>query len=147
MVYTSLHPRAGKRGGWGWPPPCVRGQLGAKSERAAFVASPRTCAYYSPRRMAAKHRVYLLPGFFGFANLGEVVYFGHVRNFLVDEFRSRGVDAEVHQVFTHPTASVRTRARDLLATLAQTAGDDGGPIHFVGHSTGGLDARLIVSPG
>ena len=97
--------------------------------------------------MAAKHRVYLLPGFFGFANLGEVVYFGHVRNFLVDEFRSRGVDAEIHQVFTHPTASVRTRARDLLATLAQTAGDDGGPIHFVGHSTGGLDARLIVSPG
>jgi triacylglycerol lipase len=97
--------------------------------------------------MAARHRVYLLPGFFGFANLGEVVYFGHVQNFLADEFRNRGVDAEVYPVYTHPTASIRTRARDLLATLVATAGDDGGPIHFIGHSTGGLDARLFMSPG
>lgn len=94
----------------------------------------------------AKQRIYLLPGFFGFANLGEIVYFGHVRTLLVEDLRARGVDAEVHVVLSHPTASVRTRARDLLATLAQTAQDDDGPIHLIGHSTGGLDARLFVSP-
>lgn len=94
----------------------------------------------------SKQRFYLLPGFFGFANLGEVVYFGHVRNLLVDELHRRGVEAEVHVVMTHPTASVRTRARDLLVTLAKTARHDDGPIHLIGHSTGGLDARLFVTP-
>lgn len=91
-------------------------------------------------------RFYLLPGFFGFANLGEIVYFGHVRNFLIEELRRRGIEAEVHTVMSHPTASIRTRARDLLATLAETTRDEDGPIHLIGHSTGGLDARLFVSP-
>lgn len=96
--------------------------------------------------MPTKHRIYLLPGFFGFANLGEIVYFGHARNLLVEDLRRRGVDADVHTVLSHPTASIRTRARDLHATLAQTAMGDDGPIHLIGHSTGGLDARLYVSP-
>ncbi len=95
----------------------------------------------------AKQRFYLLPGFFGFANLGEFVYFGHVRNMLVDELHRRRIDAEVHVVLTHPSASIRARARDLLATLTSTAQDDDGPIHLIGHSTGGLDARLFVTPG
>ena len=43
--------------------------------------------------------------------------------------------------------SVRRRAAKLARVVAATAGDDGGPIHLVGHSTGGLDARLIASPG
>ncbi|MGA9526006.1 MAG: triacylglycerol lipase [Myxococcaceae bacterium] len=94
-----------------------------------------------------KQRFYLLPGFFGFANLGEFVYFGHVRNMLVDELHRRGIDAEVHVVLSHPTASIRARARDLLATLTRTALHDDGPIHLIGHSTGGLDARLFVTPG
>lgn len=97
--------------------------------------------------MAPKHRVYLVPGFFGFANLGEIVYFGHVRNLLVEELRRRGVESEVYMVLSHPTASIRTRARDLLATIAQSAQDDDGPIHLIGHSTGGLDARMFVTPG
>lgn len=97
--------------------------------------------------MAIRHRVYLLPGFFGFANLGEIVYFGHVRQLLTEQLARLKIPAEVHIVLSHPTASIRTRARDLLATLAQTAMEDDGPIHLVGHSTGGLDARLFVTPG
>ncbi len=97
--------------------------------------------------MPAKQRIYLLPGFFGFANLGEIVYFGHVYTLLKEELARRGVDAEVFHVYSHPTASIRTRAKDLLAELTRTAGDDGGPIHLIGHSTGGLDARLFVTPG
>jgi triacylglycerol lipase len=97
--------------------------------------------------MPVKHRIYLLPGFFGFANLGELVYFGHLYTWLKDELARRGVEAEIFHVLSHPTASIRVRARDLLAELAKTAGDDDGPIHLVGHSTGGLDARLFVTPG
>lgn len=97
--------------------------------------------------MPAKHHIYLVPGFFGFTNLGELVYFGHVRDFLQAEFARRGVEAEVVAILSHPTASIRQRAADLLAGIQATAQADDGPIHLVGHSTGGLDSRLFVSPG
>lgn len=98
--------------------------------------------------MATKHHIYLVPGFFGFANLGELLYFGHVRDYFVAEMARRGLEAEVVQVLTHPTGSIRTRAADLLKAIeASGARDDDGPLHLIGHSTGGLDARLLVSPG
>src|SRR5437870_914706 len=97
--------------------------------------------------MSVKHHIYLVPGFFGFTNLGELVYYGHVRDFLVAEFARRGIEAEVVAILSHPTASIRQRAGDLLRAVKETAGEDGGPIHLVGHSTGGLDSRLFVSPG
>lgn len=97
--------------------------------------------------MPAKHHVYLVPGFFGFTNLGELVYFGHAFDFLKAELARRGVDAEVVTVLSHPTASIRQRTADLLKAVQETAAGDDGPIHLVGHSTGGLDARLFVSPG
>jgi hypothetical protein len=97
--------------------------------------------------MSAKHHIYLVPGFFGFANLGELVYFGHVRDFIQAEFTRRGIEAEVVAVLSHPTASIRARTADLLAEVQKTASADEGPIHLVGHSTGGLDSRLFVSPG
>jgi triacylglycerol lipase len=97
--------------------------------------------------MPAKHHIYLVPGFFGFTNLGELVYFGHVRDFLQAEFARRGVEAEVVNILSHPTASIRQRAADLLAGIQPTATGDDGPIHLIGHSTGGLDSRLFVSPG
>jgi pimeloyl-ACP methyl ester carboxylesterase len=49
-------------------------------------------------------------------------------------------------VKTLPTASIRRRAGRLLETVSETAADDG-PIHLIGHSTGGLDARLFTTPG
>ena len=97
--------------------------------------------------MATKHHIYLVPGFFGFANLGELLYFGHVRDYFVAEMARRGVEAHVVQVLTHPTGSIRTRAADLLKSIEANSRDDDGPIHLIGHSTGGLDARLFVSPG
>lgn len=97
--------------------------------------------------MAPLHRIYLIPGFFGFANLGELVYFGHVRHFLEKEFQRRNVPVELYQVSSHPTASIRVRARDLLETIEQSARGDDGPIHLIGHSTGGLDARLLLTAG
>lgn len=87
----------------------------------------------------------LVPGFFGFVNFGDLVYFAHVREVLEAEFRRRGAKVDVHRVRTHPVASLRKRAQDLRDVLASLPED--GPIHVVGHSTGGLDARLVASPG
>ena len=87
--------------------------------------------------------VYLVPGFFGFANLGELTYFGHVRDALLE---TAGPGVAVHAVRTPPTASLPRRAAHLARTIAATA-RDGGPVHLIGHSSGGLDARLLLSPG
>jgi pimeloyl-ACP methyl ester carboxylesterase len=83
---------------------------------------------------------------FGFARLAAYDYFEHVQAALKQRFRARGLGIEVRVVEVHPTASIRRRAAKLSQLLAHTAGTDGGPIHLVGHSTGGLDARLVASP-
>jgi triacylglycerol lipase len=85
----------------------------------------------------------LVPGFFGFVNFGRLVYFAHVREFLVREFEARGLDVQIHRARTHPVASLRQRARDLRDFIAALPEGD---VHVVGHSTGGLDARLMVCP-
>ncbi len=93
------------------------------------------------------HHVYLIPGFFGFANIGELKYFAHVREQLDAVFERAGTAVDIHYVATLPTASLARRALRLANTIAATAGDGDQPIHLIGHSTGGLDARLVVSPG
>ena len=98
--------------------------------------------------MSARHHVVLVPGFFGFVNLGRLVYFSHVREFVEAAFDRRGLEVVVHRVHVSPTASLVRRAstlRDFLTGNVPVAGRD--PIHIVGHSTGGLDARLFLSPG
>lgn len=91
-------------------------------------------------------RIYLAPGMFGFARLAAYDYFGHFERALDKRFRARGRRVEVRIVELHPTASIRRRAAKLAQMLAHTAGTDDGPIHIIGHSTGGLDARLVSSP-
>ncbi len=98
--------------------------------------------------MDALHHVFLVPGFFGFTNLGELEYFAHVRRVLVREAERTGIVAAIHDVAVPPTASIRARARALLAAIAEHVPPElDAAIHLVGHSTGGLDARLLVSPG
>ena len=96
--------------------------------------------------MPRTHHVYLVPGFFGFANLGEVVYFHHVRDVLHAALAERGLDVAFWQVESSPTASISRRAAMLLETIAATSGPDD-PIHLIAHSSGGLDARLLLTPG
>ena len=97
-------------------------------------------------RRGRRHHVYLVPGFLGFASLGRISYFGHVRRVLVERFAALGVDARIHVVHTHPTTSMPARASRLAETIAATAGDGDGPIHLIGHSSGGLDIRLVTAP-
>ncbi|APR77212.1 Lipase precursor [Minicystis rosea] len=91
-------------------------------------------------------RIYLAPGMFGFARLASFEYFEHVVRAIEERFRLHGRRAEVHVCEVHPTSSVRRRAAKLARMVADTAAADGGPIHLVGHSTGGLDGRLVTSP-
>ena len=93
-----------------------------------------------------RHRVYLVPGFFGFAYIGEFKYFAHVRDVLGADLAAKGIDAEIIYVRTRPTASIRRRAQRLFETVAETS-REGDAVHLVGHSSGGLDARLLASPG
>jgi triacylglycerol lipase len=98
----------------------------------------------SPR---TTHHVFLVPGFLGIESLGEVVYFAHVRDLLTEQLRARGVDAEIHAVRNHATSSIRKRTLRLLETIQARAGQSDAPLHLIGHSTGGLDARLLCTPG
>ena len=91
------------------------------------------------------HRVYLSPGMFGFAELGAFGYFAHLSRAISEEFRECGQDVEVHVVDVPPTASIRRRAARLAETVAETV-LPGDAVHLLGHSTGGLDARLVASP-
>jgi hypothetical protein len=88
----------------------------------------------------------LIPGFFGFGKLGEISYFSGVREAIEQSFATLGLQVEVTEVPTLPMASIRWRAARVLETLAAVARKDDGPIHLVGHSTGGLDARVAISP-
>jgi triacylglycerol lipase len=94
---------------------------------------------------AAPHRVYFVPGIFGFGRLAGYDYFNHLRVGLERRFRDAGHDVEFEDVPAPPTSSLRYRSRILATTIERTAGHDG-PIHLVGHSTGGLDLRLVLSP-
>jgi triacylglycerol lipase len=93
-----------------------------------------------------KRQVFLIPGFFGFANLGDFAYWGPVRHKLRELLDDAGLEAEIHCVKSLPTASLRARTRCLAESIAQARPRPDTVIHLIGHSTGGLDARLLLTP-
>ena len=96
------------------------------------------------------HRAYFTPGIFGFGRLASYDYFAHLETALARRFRDAGEQLESFVVDVPPTASLRRRAAklfDIVARSCESDVDTSGPIHLVGHSTGGLDARLAASPG
>ena len=93
-----------------------------------------------------KRHVFLIPGFFGFANLGDFTYWGPAEHKLRALLNEAGMPASIHAVKSLPTASLRTRTRCLLETIARARPTGDAIIHLVGHSTGGLDARLLLTP-
>jgi hypothetical protein len=97
--------------------------------------------------MAAPACVFLVPGFFGFTSLKKLNYFHGVKRALEASLARRGVDARVIPCRTKPTASIRRRAEALLDEVLLQAGDADAAFHFVGHSTGGVDIRVLLSPG
>ena len=93
------------------------------------------------------HHIYFSPGMFGFGRLASYDYFAHLERALLRELRARGHDATSWVVDVPPTASVRRRAACLAELVASTVTENEGPVHLVGHSTGGVDVRLLASPG
>jgi len=93
-----------------------------------------------------RHHIVLVPGLFGFAKLGGFDYFMHVEEALASRFFERGADCEFVLVSSPPTGSIVYRTEVLLDAIERNCGGDSGAIHLVGHSTGGLDVRLLASP-
>jgi triacylglycerol lipase len=91
--------------------------------------------------------VVLSPGMFGFGTLASFQYFEHLERAFRARFERAGREVAVHVCAVHPTASIRRRAAALATFVAGITRDDEGPVHLVGHSTGGLDARLVAAPG
>jgi triacylglycerol lipase len=97
--------------------------------------------------VARVHHVVLVPGFFGFANLGDFTYFGHVRDLILELGPPLGVTGEVVVASTEPTASLTRRAALLCEAVTRLLDRAPGRVSLIGHSSGGLDARLLCTPG
>ncbi len=104
--------------------------------------------YARGRAIAASRmdHVVLVPGFFGFESLGDLRYFAGVSELLQARLEARGLEVRIIELKSLPTASIRHRAALVLDALADAVKEGDGMIHLVGHSTGGLDARLAVAP-
>ena len=95
----------------------------------------------------ATRLVFLVPGFFGFTSVGAVSYFERVEHALQRALKRRGVEARVVRCRTQPTASIPRRAALLRRQVQRHGGLAADELHFVGHSTGGLDMRMLLAPG
>ena len=93
-----------------------------------------------------KRLVFLVPGFFGFSSVGAVNYFDDVERSLGASLRRRGVEASIVRCATQPTASIPRRADVLRRQVIRNGGLRAQELHFVGHSTGGLDVRMLLTP-
>ena len=95
----------------------------------------------------SKRLVFLVPGFFGFTSIGAVSYFEDVERVLARALRRRGVEARIVTCATQPTASIPRRTDGLRRQVIDSGGLRARELHFVGHSTGGLDVRMLLTPG
>jgi triacylglycerol lipase len=91
--------------------------------------------------------VFLVPGFFGFTSIGAVSYFEDVERALGRALHRRGVKARIVRCVTQPTASIPRRVDTLRRQVIDSGGLRAGELHFVGHSLGGLDVRMLLTPG
>lgn len=94
----------------------------------------------------ADTKIYLVPGFFGFTSLGAMNYFHRVHEVLREALDRYAIEADIIDCATQPTGSIRYRADRVLQQVIDTGGLEARNVHLVGHSTGGLDIRLLVTP-
>jgi hypothetical protein len=94
-----------------------------------------------------RFHIVLIPGFGGFDAIGKVQYYAGVTELFKTWNHPR--KAVLHYFDNLPTAAVVTRASRLRTYLAKriARGEivDGDEVTLVGHSTGGLDIRQLIS--
>lgn len=95
----------------------------------------------------SRRLVFLVPGFFGFTSVGSVSYFERVEQTLGEALRRHGAPARIVRCKTQPTASIPRRVDELRRQVLARGGLKASELHFVGHSTGGLDMRMLLAPG
>lgn len=84
--------------------------------------------------MKELHHVYLIPGLLGFAEIGGITYFHHVRELLEDWFEAADAFVVAHAVSTSPTASIRRRAPCVFEEIQRGDNDPLGKL-----TPGGID--------
>jgi triacylglycerol lipase len=84
--------------------------------------------------------IVLVPGLFGFGRVGDIDYFASVKPILAN---SSGV-ARIVALRTPPTGPLWRRVDHLYAKVRELIDEGSERVHIVGHSTGGVDARLLV---
>jgi triacylglycerol lipase len=92
--------------------------------------------------------VLFVPGFFGFGSFGHpdrplIEYFAHVEDAVLRAL-PRPLRFAVHE--PPPAGSLAERARSLHLKAIELLQAGATRLHLVGHSTGGLDARLLANP-
>ncbi len=85
--------------------------------------------------------ILLVPGFLGFTKIGSVSYFDAVKKLLAT---SSGV-AHVFDRDTLPTGALWHRVAKLHRNVEALLHAGYAPIHLIGHSTGGVDVRLLTN--
>ena len=95
----------------------------------------------------SKRIVYLVPGFFGFTSIGALSYFEDVEQALALALHRRRLEARIVRCETQPTASIPRRSNALRRQVLASGGLKARELHFIGHSTGGLDMRMLLTPG
>jgi triacylglycerol lipase len=100
----------------------------------------------SPRHK--RFHIVLIPGFGGFDALGQVEYYAGVTP-VFQKWKAGRPDIVLHYFDNFPTAAVVTRATRLRSYLAKRIARGeiapGDEVSLVGHSTGGLDIRCLIS--
>ncbi|MFN2547607.1 MAG: esterase/lipase family protein, partial [Myxococcales bacterium] len=91
--------------------------------------------------------VVFVPGFFGFGAFGHpdrplIEYFARVEDALL-RAHVRPMRFAVHQ--PPPAGSLAERVRSLHDRIAELIAAGARKLHLVGHSSGGLDARLLAN--
>ncbi len=98
--------------------------------------------------------IVLIPGIFGFGTFGgeggpRIDYFAEAKRVLA---RTTGIPANrIWSAEPPPTGAIAHRVAELVSeiegSLADPATPPGARVHLVGHSTGGVDARLVANKG
>lgn len=97
--------------------------------------------------------IVLVPGLFGFGAFGagrggapRIDYFAEVKKVL--SARTGVPQARIRSTEPPPTGALAHRVAELVTEIEQVlaAAPDGARVHVVGHSTGGVDARLLANP-